>query len=153
MDKIEGNINEVLGSIQQRRERLRHDSMERKKIIEDVMNRKKDSCQLDRSKMMPPKESCDKWNASGDKWNNSGDTWNNAPAKSQYKSYLNAGQGYRGNSSPKEPVYPEYQPQARREQVNQATYGVEFNHVPTAEFYDSYSSVSPHKPSQHDRLS
>ena len=46
MDKIEGNINEVLGSIQQRRERLRHDSMERKKIIEDVMNRKKDLCQF-----------------------------------------------------------------------------------------------------------
>ena len=104
MDKIEGNINEVLGSIQQRRERLRQDSMERKKIIDDVMNRKKDLCQFDRNKMASSKESWEKWNRSGDNWN----------AKVEYKSYLNVGQGYRGNSSPKEPVYPEYQPQVRR---------------------------------------
>lgn len=41
---IEGNINEALGNIQQRREKLRQDSLQRKKLIEDVMNRKREFC-------------------------------------------------------------------------------------------------------------
>ena len=44
MERMEGNIGDVLGAIQQRREKLRQDSMERKKIIEGVLQRKKELC-------------------------------------------------------------------------------------------------------------
>jgi hypothetical protein len=40
-DQIENNISSVLDNIQQRRDKLRQDSLERKKLIEGVMNRKK----------------------------------------------------------------------------------------------------------------
>jgi hypothetical protein len=41
---MEGNINNILDNISQRREKLRQDSLERKKLIDGVMQRKKVSC-------------------------------------------------------------------------------------------------------------
>lgn len=47
LERMEGNINSVLSGIQQRREKLRQDSLERKKIIESVINKKKQNSGID----------------------------------------------------------------------------------------------------------
>ena len=136
MDKIEGNISEVLGAIQQRREKLRNDSMERKKIIEDVMNRKKDLCRFDRTMPASPKESYEQ-----SRWSRE-ESWSSS-IKAENKSYTNLGLG-RGNTSPKEPVYPEYQ---RREVM--APYPFRADASPARNSYDPSSShISPKKYSE-----
>lgn len=43
-EQIEDNISEVLVTIQGRRDKLRRDSLERKKLIDEVMSRKKELC-------------------------------------------------------------------------------------------------------------
>ena len=46
-DGIEQSVNSTLSSIQQRREKLRQDSLERKKLIENVLSSKRQACGVD----------------------------------------------------------------------------------------------------------
>jgi hypothetical protein len=110
-ENIEGNINEVLGAIQERRQKLRNDSLERKKLIEEVLSRKKELCQFSSSKVSSPTATESAWAWKEPERLEKPESEITGRFKTQGKSYLNQSQSQHQYqpASPKEFSYPQYQ--------------------------------------------